>query len=285
MNIAISGSTGYIASNLIKKLESVNHKIITIDRKELFDPKALASVISGTDAVIHLAGSPILQKWTPKSKTEIIKSRVESTQNIVNIINLLPKEEKPKTFIAASAIGIYKTGSVHSEESTDFSNDFIGTVAQQWENASVELDPLIRKIIFRIGVVVGKDSKTIQKLLPVFKLGLGGRIGSGEQPFPFVHIDDVVSAFFWAIQNKEVSGTFNLVSPQNINNNQFTEALSSLLGRSAVFKVPALALKLIYGEASSIILQSAQANPEHLLNYGFRFKYSKIETCLEEILK
>ncbi len=285
MNIAISGSNGYIAVNLIHKLESVNHKIIKIQRNDLYDSVALTRILSGTDAVIHLAGAPILQKWTNKNKTEILKSRVESTRNIIKVINQIPVEERPKTFISASAVGIYKPDSLHSEKSTDFSDDFVGTTVKQWESASDDLNHLVRKIIFRIGIVIGKESNTIRKILPVFKFGLGGRIGSGNQPFPFVHIEDVINAFFWANQNREVSGTFNLVAPQNINNNEFTIALSKKLDRPAIFAVPATVLKLIYGEAASLILQSPQASPEKLKDYGFRFKYPKIENCLEEILK
>jgi len=285
MNIAISGSTGYIAVNLIQKLESVNHKIIKIQRNVLYDLEELTHTISGIDAVIHLAGAPILQKWTDKNKTEILKSRIDSTQNIIKAINSLPAEERPKTFISASAVGIYKTNLLHSEQSTNYSDDFVGTVVKQWENASCDLDPHVRRVIFRIGIVIGKESKTIQKILPVFKLGLGGRIGSGKQPFPFVHIDDVTNAFFWANQNKEVSGIFNLVAPQNITNSEFTRALSSKLSRPAIFTVPATALKLIYGDAASLILESPQAIPEKLQDYGFRFKFPEIGNCLEEIMR
>lgn len=283
MNIAISGSNGYIAVNLIRKLQSVNHQIIKIQRHELYNLTALTRIISGTDCVIHLAGAPILQKWTNENKAEILRSRTETTQNIVRVINNLPFEERPKTFISASAIGIYKPDLLHSETSVVFSDDFIGQVVKQWETSSDNLDPSIRKIIFRIGVVIGKESETIRKLVPVFKLGLGGKVGNGKQPFPFVHINDVVNAFFWATQNKEVSGVFNLVAPQNIDNSHFTEILAKKLKRMAIFSVPKSALKLVYGEAASILIESPQASPERLIQYGYRFKYPDIESCVAEI--
>lgn len=283
MNIAISGSNGYIAVNLIRKLQSVNHNIIKIQRHELYNLTALTRIISGTDCIIHLAGAPILQKWTAENKAEILRSRTETTQNIVRVINNLPFEERPKTFISASAIGIYKPDLLHSETSSVFSDKFVGQVVKQWENSSENLDSSIRKIIFRIGVVIGKESETIRKLVPVFKLGLGGKVGNGKQPFPFVHIHDVVNAFFWATQNKEVSGVFNLVAPQNIDNSHFTEALAKKLKRMAFFSVPKSALKLVYGEAASILIESPQASPERLIQYGYRFKYPDIESCVDEI--
>lgn len=284
MNIAISGPNGYIAINLIRKLQSVNHHIIKIRRHELYNLTALSRIISGTDCVIHLAGAPILQKWTNENKNEILKSRTETTQNIVSIINNLPFGERPKTFISASAIGIYKSGFTHSETSTNFSDDFVGQVVKQWENSSGNLDQSVRKIIFRIGVVIGKESETIRKLVPVFKLGLGGKVGNGKQPFQFVHINDVVNAFFWAVQNKEVYGIFNLTAPQNITNSQFTKALAEKVKRPAFFSVPEGALKLVYGEAASLLYESPQAYPARLLEYGYRFKYPDIESALEEII-
>ncbi len=285
MNIAISGSSGYLATNLIRRFQAVNHTIIPINRHELYNLTALTRIISGTDTVIHLAGAPILQKWTDENKEEILRSRTETTQNIVRVINELPSFDRPKTFISASAIGIYKANVSHAENSTLFADDFVGNVVKQWENASEDLDHTIRRIIFRIGIVIGKDSATMQKLMPAFKLGLGGKVGSGKQAFPFVHVDDVVNAFFWATQNKEVNGIFNLAAPQNITNGEFTKALSKKLKRPAIFTVPEAALKIIYGEAATLMVQSPQVNPQRLHDYGFRFKYQDIRACLDEIVK
>lgn len=284
MNIAISGSGGYLATNLIRKFQAANFKIIKIARHELYDLTALAHILSGTDTVIHLAGAPILQKWTNENKAEIMRSRTETSRNMVKVINQLPFEERPKTFISASAVGIYKPNHIHSETSTNFSDDFVGNVVKQWEVASDNLDQTVRKIIFRIGIVIGKESTTMRKILTVFKLGLGGKISSGRQPFPFVHVDDVANAFFWATQNKEVNGIFNLVAPQNITNEEFTRALSQKLHRPALFTVPEAALKVMYGEAASIMIQVPQVNPERLQECGFRFTYPDIGSCLDEII-
>jgi hypothetical protein len=284
MKIAISGSNGYIAKNLIAKLKSAGHEIFKIDRTTLYDKQLLHDQLTGIDVVIHLAGAPILQKWTDKNKTEIFSSRTETTENIVQVINKLQLEQRPHTLISASAVGIYTPNSYHTEYSTSFADDFVGQVVKSWEKSSDELNKSVRKVIFRIGVVLGKESQTIQNLLPVFKFGLGGKIGSGQQPFPFVHIDDVTSAIFWAIHNSEVHGIYNLVNPENITNLQLTSELSKILNRPALFTVPEFALKIIYGKAASLLLQAPVVFPERLLKYGFRFKYPDLKSSLNEII-
>lgn len=285
MKIAISGGNGYIGQNLINKLDSEKNTIIKIGREDLYDKNAIINLLSGVDIVIHLAGSPILRRWTDQAKKEILDSRVVTTQNIVETINQLPADKRPKTFISASAVGIYSPNLIHTEKSTDFANNFSGFVTRQWEAASASLDHAVRRVVFRIGVVLGKESATIRKMLPIFRAGLGGKIASGNQPFPFVHIDDVVGAFFWACQNAEVAGTFNLVAPQNIDNKYFTNALANKLQRPALFSVPEIALKAMYGEASVIVVHAPQANPERLLEYGYRFKFQDIENVLENIFE
>jgi hypothetical protein len=284
MKIAISGANGYIAGKLIQELKFAGNEIVTISRLTLYDISALSERLSGTDAIIHLAGSSILCRWTKTAKDEILKSRTETTRNIVHVINQLPSEKRPKIFISASAIGIYTPDLIHTEESTRFSNDFVGEVVRKWEQSSDELSPTVRKVIFRIGLILGKEAKTMKQLLPLFRLGLGGRIGSGKQPFPFVHIDDVARAFLWAIQNSESEGKYNLVAPQQITNTQFTKALSKTLHRPAFFTVPEFALKIIYGKAASLLLQSPIVVPERLLNSGFKFSFPDIQSSLTEII-
>lgn len=285
MKIAISGSYGYIAQNLIPELEAANHGITRIQRSELVDVDQLTNKLSDVDVVISLAGAPILQRWTEANKNEILRSRIDSTQNIVHVINRLPLEHRPGLFISASAIGIYSPNTVHNEESTSFSNDFVAEVVKSWENASDELNPEVRKVIFRIGLVLGKDAKTIESLVPLIKLGLGGKIGSGKQPFPFIHISDAISAISWSIENKNARGIYNLVAPENIDNKTFTKTLAESLNRPAIFTVPEFILKLTLGEASVLLLQSPQVNPERLLNEGFTFNFPDIKSCINEIVQ
>ena len=285
MKIAISGSYGYIAQNLIPWLEAANHGITRIQRSELGDVDQLTKKLSGTDVVISLAGAPILQRWTEANKNEILRSRIDSTQNIIHAINRLALEQRPGLFISASAIGIYSPNKVHSEESTSFSTDFVAEVVKNWENASDDLNPDVRKVIFRIGLILGKDAKTIQSLAPVIKLGLGGKIGSGKQPFPFIHIVDAIRAIRWSIENKNAQGIYNLVTPDNIDNRTFTKTLAESLNRPAIFTVPEFILKIALGEASALLLQSPQVNPERLLNEGFTFNFPDIKSCINEIVQ
>jgi uncharacterized protein (TIGR01777 family) len=283
MIIAISGANGYIAQNLIRELKKNHHTVVPIERSILYHIDRLAEILSESDVVINLAGAPILQRWTEANKKEIIESRTETTRNIVKAINGLPENKKPNTFISASAIGIYAPDKTHSEKSTSFSNDFVAEVVKNWENASAELSPKVRRVIFRIGLILGREAKTIQKLLPVFELGLGGKIGSGKQPFPFVHIVDVVRAILWCIEDKKTQGIYNLIAPENIDNKTFTKTLSNSLNKPAFLTVPEFGLKLMYGEASSLLLQSAQVVPERLLNEGFVFSFPDIKSCITEI--
>jgi len=284
MKIAISGANGYIAGKLIQEFKVAGNEIVNIGRDTLYNNSALTERLSGTDAVIHLAGSSILCRWTKANKEEILRSRTETTRNIVHVINQLPSEQRPKIFISASAIGIYTPDLIHTEKSTQFSNDFVGEVVRKWEQSSDELSPSVRKVIFRIGLILGKEAKTMKQLLPIFKLGLGGRIGSGKQPFPFVHIDDVARAFLWAIQNSESEGKYNLVAQQQITNTRFTKELSNILHRPAYFPVPEFALKIVFGKAASLLLQSPIVVPERLINSGFKYRYPDVQSCLTEII-
>lgn len=284
MKIAISGANGYIAKNLIWELKADHHTIVPIQREVLYNVDQLTTLLSDIEVVINLAGSPILKRWTENNKNEILKSRIETTRNIVKAINGLPENNKPSTFISASAIGIYEPNVVHTEGSTLFSNDFVGEVVKNWEDASTDLTPKVRRVIFRIGLILGKEAKTIQELLPVFKMGLGGKIGSGKQPFPFVHIYDVVNAFVWGIQNEKTQGIYNLVAPDNIDNETFTQVLANSLKKPAYLTVPGFTLKLVLGKASSLILQSPQVKPERLMNEGFVFLFPDIKSCIAEII-
>ena len=282
MKIAISGANGYIAKNLIREFIKADHTVVPIKRSQLYNIDQLSELLSDAAVVINLAGAPILQRWTEANKKEIFRSRIETTRNIVEAINHLHDNEKPHTFISASAIGIYSPNTVHTEESASFSNDFVGEIVKRWEDVSTELSPKVRRIIFRIGLILGKEAKTIQKLLPLFRLGLGGKIGSGNQPFPFVHIQDVVNSILWSIQNEQAKGVYNLVAPENIDNKTFTHELANSLNRPAFFTVPEFSLKLIYGEASSLLLQSPQVKPERLINEGFVFSFPDIKSCIAE---
>ncbi len=251
MKISITGISGYLGIAISDALKKQGHEVAGIERKLIYGSSAILSKeIEGTDVIINLAGAPILQRWTKRKKILIHESRVRTTRNLVKAINALPKETQPKKFISASAIGIYKAGFTHDETSTDFNNGFVEIVTKDWEDAGNELPPTIQKNIFRIGLVLGKDAKTITNLLLPFKLGLGATLGNGKQSFPFVHEKDVIRAFVWAVEDLNKNGIFNLVAPETISNKDFTKALAKALNRPAIFSIPVFVLKMILGEAA-----------------------------------
>lgn len=285
MKISITGISGYLGIGISNELKRLGHDVSGVDRKLIYGSTVnLSKVIEGADVVINLAGAPILQRWTERKKRLIYESRIRTARNLIKAINALPKEMQPKKLISASAIGIYKSGFKHDENSTNFDEGFVGKVVQDWENASMELPAHIQKNIFRTGLVLGKNAKTIMNLLFPFKIGLGATLGNGKQAFPFIHEKDVIRAFIWAVEKLDKEGTFNLVAPQNISNKEFTKALAKAVKRPAIFSIPSFVLKLVLGEAAVLLTESPGAEPKKLLQEGFAFRFPTIDKALNEIL-
>ena len=285
MKICITGSSGFIGQSLIKMLSSQDHELIPVNRNLLSGPsEGLINRLHGSDAVINLAGAPIMQRWTTKSKKQIYSSRIDTTLKLTDAIREIPEEKRPVIFISASAVGIYQAGITHNESSLMFDRGFTGTVVSDWEKASELLLPSVRRVIFRTGVVLGKESQTMQRLLPFFRLGIGGKIGSGKQAFPFIHIYDLCRAFQLALEDNTLTGIYNLVAPEAISNSQFTHVLANQLHRPAFCTVPAFALKLGLGNASSLLLEGATIVPQRLQKAGFHYQYPTIEKALHEII-
>jgi len=285
MKVKITGSSGYLGTLITKKLQNHGYKVSGIPRKLLYGPtEKLSSVLHDSHIVINLAGSPILTRWTKKNKKVIYESRVKTTQNLVNAINKLPVENQIQKIISASAIGIYTSGKKHDETSTEFNTDFLGKVVRDWEKSLNGLPPRIPKIIFRMAPVLGKNSETVKQMWLPFKMGIGGTIGNGKQPFPFIHEEDIARAYLWAIENYMQSGLFNLSAPDSVTNKEFTRAFSKRLHRPALLKVPGLVLKLLYGEAAETLLDSPVAEPRLLQEAGYQFKFPDIDSVLNNIL-
>jgi len=285
VKISITGISGYLGQLVSEGLKNQGHQVFGIKRQLLYGPPELLSKeIEESEIIINLAGAPILQRWTPKNKQSIYESRVKTTQNLVQAIRILPKEKQPRKFISASAIGIYQSGLSHDESSTHFDTGFVGQVVTSWENATAGLPPSVEKIIFRIGLVLGKDAKTITNLLLPFRLGLGATIGNGQQPFPFIHEKDMVRVFLWTVEEYRSGGIFNLVAPQKITNKQFTKELAKQLHRPAFLFIPGVFLKLAFGKAATILVNSPEVEPVQLIKSGFKFNYPSIEDALMDIV-
>ena len=285
MKIKLTGSNGYIGRLILTELQKKGHKVSGINRDLLYGPSTnLQEEIRYTDVVINLAGAPILQRWTKKNKETIYISRVVTTRNLVKAIIELSKSERPTKVISASAIGIYKSGYKHTEESKNFDEGFVGEVVQDWEHELTAVPEDVQTTIFRLGIIFGKEAKTIKNMLLPFKLGLGGKIGSGKQAFPFIHEKDVINAFVWATETLEKSDTFNLAAPESISNKEFTNSFARQLNRPAFFTIPAFALKLIFGKAATLLTQSPEVSSDKLQKTGFHFEYPTIKATLQNII-
>lgn len=286
MNIAITGSSGFIANALKGSKHFSDTNFIALSRHD--DDEKWEEIIKNANVVINLAGASVIKRWSKHNKTEILKSRIDTTRKLVSIMNKMPKNKGPKLFISGSAIGIYPDNGneLLDERSTQRGESFLSEVVEKWESEANELTAShIRLVITRIGVVLGKNGGLLKKILPLFKLGLGGKIGNGHQAFSFIHINDLVLAIRFFIDNAKTSGTYNLVSPNNTTNINFTKAMGKALHKPTLIPVPAFALGIIYGKAARIMVNGEKVYPARLLNDGFVFKYTTIEQAVENIIE
>jgi len=285
MNIAISGITGLIGQALSDDLLGKDHCVTGIVRQDFkYGVEHLAGKLEGIDAVVHLAGAPLLQRWTAANKKEILRSRVETTASLVAAMNHM--SSPPGVFVSTSAVGIYDPYEVHDEYSEDYADDFAAEVCKAWEQEALKVDAeKVRLNIVRLGVVLSLSGGALKKMLLPFRLGLGGKIGEGFQPMPFIHIKDLTNAIEWLITHPEEKGVFNLVAPQMVSNAEFTKALASVLHRPAFMTVPEFALKIAYGDAARILTKGQKVVSKRLPEDGFQFEYPDIHTALSALLK
>jgi uncharacterized protein len=278
--VAIAGSTGYIAGELINELK--DYEIIKLVKEDFqLDKKQLAKKIDSADVIVNLAGYPIIKRWTDSNKKKIYESRINTTSKIVDAISLLNKRMH---LINTSAIGIYSEEGIHNENSRSFSDGFIIKILMDWEKEAMKAaDSLIKVTIIRIGIVLSKESDMIKRILPFFKLGVGGKIGNGRQWMSFIHIYDLVRSIRFIIEN-ELDGIINITAPVSTTNKEFTKSIAELLHMPAFLNVPVLFLKLLYGSGAKIIYSGNRVLPERLINQGFKFKYPDIHSALMEII-
>lgn len=283
MKIAVTGGTGFIGSHLIRHFKAEGNEVLLIGRSMLELPAVeIAKAVSGSHVVINLAGEPVAGRWSQVKKEKILNSRIKTSHKLVEAINMLP--DKPSVFLSASAIGIYNDEQPHDESSLNFGNDYLAEVCCLWENEASNVSLDVRKVIIRIGIVLGKNGGTLHKLLPLFRFGLGGRLGSGKQMMSWIHIDDLVKAIDFIIKS-EISGVVNLTAPNPVSNKEFTKTLGKVIGVPVILSVPEFAIKLLFGEGAGVILQSIHVYPKTLTQKGFKFSYNQLEEALTEICK
>ena len=297
MHIFITGGTGLIGRHLIPALLRDASTKITVLTRDTTKAKAslpgnvaLVTSLDDTldfddvDAVINLAGEPIADKrWSETQKTRICESRWQITQQLTDKINAAA--QPPATFISGSAIGYYgrQGDKLVTEAFTEVHHEFTHTVCEKWERIALQASPKTRVCLLRTGVVLSHDGGALSKMRLPFSLGLGGRIGDGNQYMSWIHINDMVAAILFLLKHENCEGAYNLTAPTPVTNSEFVKAYAASLGRPAIFPMPALALKLLMGEAADLLVTGQRVVPQKLVDAGFKFSFTDIGSAFADI--
>lgn len=280
--IAITGASGFVGTSLTKYFSKLGYRIIPISRDILNNQQKLEEILNSSEIVINLAGANIINRWSESYKKLLYSSRLDTTSKIVNAIKNI--NNKPKLLISTSAVGIYDNKGTYSEDG-NYSDNFLSKLCQDWEKEAIKARNEITKVsIFRFGIVLGKDGGALQKMITPFRLGLGGVIGSGKQAFSFIHIDDLLNAYKFVIENKSEE-IFNLTAPNPSTNRGLTIALGKTLKRPTILPIPEFVLNLIFSEGAKVLTEGQSVVPKKLLNLGFKFKFRTIESTIEDLCK
>ena len=297
MKILLSGSHGLVGTALIKALETENHEISRLvrhapgSRSEIeWSPErysiALAR-IEGFDTVVHLAGESIAEgRWTDEKKKRIRESRVKGTKLLGDALANL--SNPPPAFVSASAIGYYgHRGDELLNEGSAPGNDFLSEVCVEWEQGTaLATEKGIRVVNTRFGIILDANGGALAKMLPPFRMGIGGRIGSGKQWMSWITLDDVVGGIKFALTNETLRGPVNFVAPNPVRNSEFTKALGQAISRPTIFPIPAFGVRLVFGEmADALLLSSQRVKPEKLEATGYQFQYSDLQPALHHVLE
>ncbi len=283
MDIAMSGASGFVGGHLTKAFREKGWQVTPLARDDFRGGEILLRKIEAADVVVNLAGASISQRWTEEYKKLMYSSRIETTRKIVAAVDMAAK--KPSLFISTSAVGVYDTKGIHTEDDSGYADNFLGKLALDWEQAALGAKDTVRTVIFRFGLVVGPGGGVIGKMLVPFRMGLGGTIGDGKQAFSWVHIEDLVRAYFAAIENKDFHGIYNLTAPHPTTNRGLTMALAHALHKPAAMRIPFFVMKLQLGEGASALLEGQSVVPKRLLESGFTFRFTGIEEAIEDIVK
>ena len=298
MRIAIAGASGLIGRRLLKNLAAAGHSLHVLSRHagtnlppgvrlSVWDAsrgEPPADSLQDVDAVIHLAGEPVAQRWNAHARQAIRQSRVTGTRNLVQALAKLPK--KPEVLVCASAVGYYGSrGDEILNESSSPGADYLAQICVDWEQEAQAAEASgIRVVRVRTGLVLDARGGALPRMLPPFRMGVGGKLGSGKHWMSWIHLEDLAALFQFALANP-VSGPLNGVAPNPVINADFTRALAASVHRPAIFPVPAFALRLLFGEMSEILLSSQRALPQAAEAAGFRFRYPELAPALAAVLR
>ena len=297
MQITLTGASGFIGSRLIARLLEQKHTLHLLGRRQPAELPACVSFsrwdanaghpppeasLRGAEAIIHMAGEPVAQRWTASVKERIRKSRVEGTQALLKAVASLPV--KPRTFIGASAIGYYgDRGEELLSETASPGAGFLPEICKSWEAASQQAAALgMRTATLRIGIVLGPDGGALAKMITPFRLGVGGRVGSGRQWMSWIHADDAAGLIEHALHHP-IHGPMNLTAPNPVRNTDFTKSLAKALHRPAIFPVPEFGLKLVFGEMATMLTSSQRVECAVARSTGYRFIFPDLDPALSNL--
>ncbi len=297
MNVTLTGATGFLGKHIVAGLLEAGHRphllgrnppanlppgvAFSLWRSTAVDPPREA--LQSANAIIHLVGEPVAQRWSPEVKSRIRSSRVAGTLQLAEALAAMPN--KPQVVVSASAIGIYgERGDDILTESSPPGQGFLADVCREWERSADRIEVLgIRAVKLRIGIVLGKGGGALDKMLPPFRLGAGGKLGSGRQWMSWIHIDDIAGLFRFAIENPTLSGPVNATAPSPVTNAAFTRELAHSIHRPAFFPVPEFALRALYGEMASMVLASQRVLPNAAEAAGYSFRYPDLPAALASL--
>jgi uncharacterized protein (TIGR01777 family) len=297
MRFVVTGATGLIGRRLVERLLAASHEVHTLGRSPKkgapapagftiwdFQQPAPADALEGADVVVHLAGEPVAQRWTKEVKRKIRSSRVDGTRWLVE--GMANAGVRPKTLVCASAVGYYgDRGEEELSETAAPGKGFLAEVCVEWEREARKAEELgIRVVIVRTGVVLALEGGALPKMLPVFRAGMGGPVGTGRQWMPWIHLVDIARLMQWAAETANVAGVLNGVSPNPVRNGDFARTLGRVLHRPALLLVPEFAVRLLFGEMAAVVLESQKAVPAAALAAGFQFEHPRLDAALRDLL-
>ncbi|MGO9954831.1 MAG: TIGR01777 family oxidoreductase [Solirubrobacteraceae bacterium] len=303
MRVLITGATGTIGLALADALHARGDGVVALSRDPERGQRVLgqgaevhpwpeptrqpppAEALRGVDAVVHLLGEPVAQRWTDEAKRRIRDSRVLGTRSLVTELQALAPGEGPRVLVSQSATGYYgPRGDDEVDEQARPGTDFLAEVVVAWEREATAAASRMRVACTRTGVVLSPGGGALAKMLPFFRLGIGGPVAGGRQYVPWIHLDDVVGALLHCVDDDRAAGAVNVTAPSPVTNAELSRALGHVLGRPAVLPVPGMAIKLLYGEMAEIVTTGQRAIPARLRELGYAFRQPELERALRDVL-